>query len=286
MERKKILINEDNKIFRDILVQRLKENGYSVITIEGNVLLKEIEKSKLDLLLVDIVSPKERGVNLIKQLRQDSELSAVPIIAIAKMKKSVVVDYARGLGVKDTIDKVVFDPNDLLKKVRRALKTLETKAPTTISTQPDSKGATNVSKQREVGNRGNILLVEDDAFMRELFVRELRAAGFTVDEALDAEVGLEILRERLPDIILLDLLLPGKSGFEFLDEIKQNKSYRHIPVVVVSNLGSKGDIDHAIDLGAADFLVKANSTIDEIISKSEKFIEKSKKAPVIPKSLK
>ena len=71
-----------------------------------------------------------------------------------------------------------------------------------------------------------------------------------------------------------------------VEEIKQDKSYRHIPVIVVSNLGSKGDIDHAIDLGAADFLVKANSTIDEIISKSEKFIEKGRKPPVIPKSLK
>ena len=282
---KKILIVEDNDIFKKMLVQKLEDDGYSTITTKGNISLEEVKKGKADLLLLDIVSSNGKGANLIKQLKQGSKPLTIPIIAIAKLEGSVVVDYARELGVRDAIDKVIFDPKDLLEKVGKALKPLEEKEAVVTPKIPNSKTATDVSKHKE-DKKGKILLVEDDAFMRELFARGLREAGFTVDDVPDAETGLETLPKTMPEVILLDLLLPGKSGFDFLEEIKQDKSYRHIPVIVVSNLGSKGDIDHAIDLGAADFLVKANSTIDEIISKSEKFIEKGRKPPVIPKSLK
>lgn len=282
---KKILIIEDNDIFKNMLVQKLEEGGYSTIVAEGNVSFEEVKKIKPDLLLVDIVSSNGKRANLIKQLKQGSKPLTIPIIAIAKLEGSVVVDYARELGVKDAIDKVIFDPKDMLEKVKKALKTSKEKA-MPVSATSDPKTATDVSKSEGTGKKGKILLVEDDAFMRELFARGLRDAGFTVNDVPDAETGLEMLPKKMPEVILLDLLLPGKSGFDFLEEIKQDKSYRHIPVIVVSNLGSKGDIDRAIDLGAADFLVKANSTIDEIISKSEKFIEKGKKPVVIPKSLK
>jgi DNA-binding response OmpR family regulator len=108
-----------------------------------------------------------------------------------------------------------------------------------------------------------------------------------VNPAESAEMGFDILGKGgfVPDVILLDLLLPGKSGFDFLAEIKQNKTLETVPVVVVSNLGSKGDIDRAIDLGAAGFLVKANATIDEIIAKAKESMEKSKRAPKLPKSV-
>lgn len=285
MEGKTILIIEDNKIFKEMLVRKLEENGFSTVTIEGKVLPEEIKKAKPNLLLIDIVSSKGRGAELVKKLRQNAETSDVPIIAIAKMEGSVIVDHARELGVRDAIDKVIFDPNDLLKKVKKALKVPTTKI------QEVARGRSSVStdrapKQKPSGKKGKILLIEGDSFMREFFARALRDVGFEVDEAPDAETGFDILYKKIPEVILLDLLLPGKSGFEFLEEVKQKKPYRHIPVIVVSNLGSKGDIDRATDLGASDFLVKANSTIDEIISKSKKFVKKGRKAVTIPESLK
>ena len=283
---KKILIVEDNDIFNKILVQKLEEGGYSAITTEGNVSLEEIKKIQPDLLLIDIVSSNGKGSDLIKQFKQGPNPLTIPIIAIAKLEGSVVVDYARELGVRDAIDKVIFDPKDLLEKIGKALKDPKETMVTATSTTSDPKIANDTSKNEGTGKKGEILLIEDDTFMRELFARGLREAGFTVNAVPDAEKGLEVLPKKMPEVILLDLLLPGKSGFDFLEEIKQNKSYQHIPIIVESNLGSKGDVDRAIDLGAADFLVKANSTIDEIISKAEKFIEKGKNPAVIPKSLK
>ena len=279
-QEKKILIVEDNNIFKKMLVVKLEEGGYSTVATKGNVSPEEVEREKPNLLLVDIVSSNDKGSNLIKELKKIPETAKIPIIAIAKLKESVIVDYARDLGVRDAIDKVIFDPKDMLQKIERALKPRES-----VSVKK-SGGSKEESQNEESGIKGKILLVEDDTFMRELFARGLREAGFLVDDAPDAESGLEMLPKNIPDLVLLDLLLPGKSGFDFLEEIKQHDFYKHIPVVVVSNLGSKGDIDNALDLGAADFLVKANSTIDEIIQKSEKFIEKGKRSVVIPKSLK
>ncbi len=278
-QEKKILIIEDNDIFKKMLIEKLEEGGYFTVTIEGNVSPEEVEKEKPDLLLVDIVSSNDKGSNLIKQLKKNLKTNTIPIIAIAKLKESVIVDYARNIGVRDTIDKVIFDPKDMLQKIGKAFKPLMS---TPVKEKKDSD---NVLNNEDSDTKGKILLVEDDTFMRELFARGLREAGFSVDDAPDAESGLEMIPKNIPDLVLLDLLLPGKSGFDFLEEIKHHDFYKHIPVVVVSNLGSKADIDNALDLGAADFLVKANSTIDEIIQKSEKFIEKGKRPAIIPKSL-
>lgn len=121
-----------------------------------------------------------------------------------------------------------------------------------------------------------ILLVEDDLFMRELFARGLRDKGFLVDTVPCAEDGLNQIYKNTPELILLDLLLPEKDGFCFLEEIKQKKSYKHIPVIILSNLGSQQHIKRAINSGAADFLIKSSFTIDEIISKVNDFIEKNK----------
>jgi len=121
-----------------------------------------------------------------------------------------------------------------------------------------------------------ILLVDDDLFMRELFARGLRDKGFLVDTVPCAEDGLNQIYKNTPELILLDLLLPEKDGFCFLEEIKQKKSYKHIPVIILSNLGSQQHIKRAINSGAADFLIKSSFTIDEIISKVNDFIEKNK----------
>ncbi|MBU0723070.1 response regulator [Patescibacteria group bacterium] len=124
-----------------------------------------------------------------------------------------------------------------------------------------------------------ILLVEDDLFIRELLARGFRDKGFLVDTAPCVEDGLNQLYKNTPDLILLDLLLPEKDGFYFLEEIKQKPSYKHIPVVVISNLGSQQHIKRAMDSGAADFLIKSNFTIDEIILKANGFFEKNQLAP-------
>jgi DNA-binding response OmpR family regulator len=112
-----------------------------------------------------------------------------------------------------------------------------------------------------------ILIIEDDKFLRELMARKLKEEGFAIDEAVDGEEGLRKSKEGKPNLILLDLILPGIDGFEVLTKIKQDPETKSIPVIILSNLGQKEDIEKGIKLGAVDYLVKAHFTPGEIIEK-------------------
>ncbi len=112
-----------------------------------------------------------------------------------------------------------------------------------------------------------ILIVEDDKFLRELIVRKVLNEGFDVSEAIDGEEGIKKIKEEKPDMVLLDLILPGIDGFEVLSRMKQDSALSSIPVIILSNLGQKEDIDKGMKLGAIDYLIKAHFTPGEIIEK-------------------
>lgn len=113
-----------------------------------------------------------------------------------------------------------------------------------------------------------VLVIEDDKFLRELLVRKLVGEGFDVQNAISGESAFTILETYNPNIILCDIVLPGgMDGFEILSRIKANPKFTAVPVIVFSNLGQKEDIDRAMALGANDFMVKANFTLDEVSAK-------------------
>lgn len=119
----------------------------------------------------------------------------------------------------------------------------------------------------------NILIVEDDAFLRDLISKKISSAGFNPIEAVDGKTGLEKARGGTPDLILLDLLLPAPDGFEVLKRLKQDKTTSSIPVIILSNLGQKEDIDKGMQLGAKDYLIKAQFTPEEIITKIKETLD-------------
>jgi CheY-like chemotaxis protein len=117
-----------------------------------------------------------------------------------------------------------------------------------------------------------ILIVEDDEFLRSLTAKRLEKDSYEVIVAVDGENAVNMITENVPDLILLDLLLPGMNGFEVLEKIKAKDNLKKIPVIVFSNLGQKEDIERAKALGANDFLIKANYTLDDVITKVKSFL--------------
>jgi DNA-binding response OmpR family regulator len=113
----------------------------------------------------------------------------------------------------------------------------------------------------------NILVVEDDKFLRELIVQKLNKEGYQTIEAIDGEEGVKKIKAEKPALVLLDLILPGIDGFEVLDQVKKDPEAAKIPVIILSNLGQKDDVERGFKLGAADYLIKAHFTPAEIISK-------------------
>ncbi|TSC56178.1 MAG: two-component system, OmpR family, alkaline phosphatase synthesis response regulator PhoP [Parcubacteria group bacterium Greene0714_21] len=112
-----------------------------------------------------------------------------------------------------------------------------------------------------------ILVIEDDKFLRELIVQKLLKEGYEIIEGVDGEEGLQRFNTGKPDLVLLDLILPGIDGFEVLKRAKENTETAGIPVIILSNLGQKEDLDRGVKLGAADYLIKAHFTPGEIVEK-------------------
>ncbi len=118
-----------------------------------------------------------------------------------------------------------------------------------------------------------ILIVEDDKFVRELIFQKLTEEKFDVAAAKDGEEGVEKVKSIKPDLILLDLILPGIDGFEVISKVRENKETGSIPIIILSNLGEKGDVDRGIKLGANDYMIKAHFTPKEIVEKVREILK-------------
>lgn len=113
----------------------------------------------------------------------------------------------------------------------------------------------------------SVLVVEDDKFLHKILLTKFQKEGFVVRGAMDGEAALGELAAFRPSVILLDIILPKMNGFEFLSKVKPDPKYADIPVVVLSNLSQEEDIRRARDLGAADFLVKADLSINDVVTR-------------------
>ncbi|MCW1929713.1 MAG: response regulator [Candidatus Kerfeldbacteria bacterium] len=120
-----------------------------------------------------------------------------------------------------------------------------------------------------------VLIVEDDKFLSELISTKLEKEECEVYLAADGEQGVQLATEKRPDIILLDIMLPGMSGFEVLEQLKSEKSsVKDIPVLILSNFGQDAKVKEGLKLGASDYLVKANFTTGEIVEKIQSVLGK------------
>ena len=112
-----------------------------------------------------------------------------------------------------------------------------------------------------------ILVVEDETFLVKIYNVKLKKEGYDVTIATDGEQAVKLAEETKPDLILLDLILPKLNGFEALEQIKAIPALKKTPVVVLSNLGQDDDIKRAKSLGAVDYLIKANFSIQDVVQK-------------------
>ena len=119
-----------------------------------------------------------------------------------------------------------------------------------------------------------VLVVEDDRFLISAYRAKLSKSGYDVQMAGDGEEAMELLKGGLvPDIILLDLVMPRKDGFATLEEIRQLSGLTDVPVIVASNLGQKEDVDKARALGATDFIIKSDLSLDALVAKIENILK-------------
>ncbi|MDP2655110.1 MAG: response regulator [bacterium] len=117
-----------------------------------------------------------------------------------------------------------------------------------------------------------ILLVEDDPFLSALLKTRLQNEGLTVMHAMDGQQAIEMLKASKPSLILLDLILPKKSGFEVMEAIQSDPELNKSPIIIISNLGQESDLQRGKELGAIEYFVKAKTSIDDLVTKIRQFV--------------
>ena len=131
-----------------------------------------------------------------------------------------------------------------------------------------------------MGTSRKILLVEDDVFLSSLLKNRLQKEDLEVILAKDGEEALKLLKETKPNLILLDLILPKRSGFEVMEDIRSDPSLQiqvqDVPIIIVSNLGQEADIKRSEELGAVEYFVKAKTSLDDLGKKIKEFLISSK----------
>ncbi len=276
---KNILVVEDDATLRTVIEDKLTKSGYTVeLAVDGKDAMDKLHaESHPDLILLDVIMPRKNGMEVLEEMHSDINLSAIPVIMLSNSGQTADKDRAKELGAKDFLMKETTDMEEILEKVQALIGGgmpmskqdggVPSKSRFTIDLN-ETVPAQNADAKK--GQR--LLTVEDDQFLRKLFVQKFTTAGFTVKDAEDAKEAFSILENWKPEIILLDLILPDISGFEILATLKKDERLKNIPIIILSNLGQKQDIDRAMSLGAEGFMVKASFTLEEITEHVQKVL--------------
>lgn len=260
---KKVLIVEDERILGELILNKLLTEGYTAfLELNGNNGLRKMREIKPDLVLLDILMPEKDGYEVLEEIHKDETLKNIPIIIISNSGQPLELKRILELGVKDYIVKANFSPNEVLDKVHKY-----------INTEKNSLDGIFKKKNLDI----KILIVEDDQFLISLVGRRLSKEGYKISFATDGIQALKLLESEIPDLMLLDIIMPGMNGFEVLEKIKTNPQYNKIAVIIFSNIGQEHEINEGKRLGADEFLIKANFTPKEIVDKINNLLKKGGK---------
>ncbi len=132
---------------------------------------------------------------------------------------------------------------------------------------------TDTNTKNDISNgKKFILVIEDDKFYGNIFFTKFSEEGYDIVVAADGQKGIEEAKKRKPDLILLDLIMPVMDGFEALKALKSDPVLAEVKVMILSNLGQEDDVKKAIEMGAVDYMIKANVSLQEAVDKVKKFL--------------
>ncbi|HUO56258.1 MAG TPA: response regulator [Candidatus Paceibacterota bacterium] len=263
--KEKILLIEDDAFLGDVLRRRLEVEGYSVsLARDGLEGWNMISVFRPDLILLDIVLPSMNGYEILEARAKDEFARSVPVIVISNSGQPVEINRILSLGVVDYLVKSHLEPEEVLSRVRAVF---------------NGKDAGTAQTATRLAGR-KILWVEDDAFLKDLMEAKFKREGCISLHAPDGAKALEILKTEVPDIIMIDLVLPDISGFELMSMIKKDERVKSVPLIVLSNLGQQSEIERTKQLGAIKHLVKAEREPDEIMQEIADTLAASK--PAVP----
>lgn len=132
-----------------------------------------------------------------------------------------------------------------------------------------------IIKYMDQNEKKKILIMEDDPFIAKMYVKKLIKQGYIAKQADNGIEGIDMMQIFLPDLVMLDIIMPQMDGFEVIRKLKQDKKFNKIPIIVLSNLGEREHIEKCLALGADDYIIKAHFTPEEAIARIKKILNKN-----------
>lgn len=245
MKKLKILFIDDDRDFIEANKIILSTAGYDVITAEdGKTGMQKVTAEKPDLIILDVILPDINGFSLCREIKEDTNLQNIPVILFTAIGARPHA-YPENIAIQHKADAYIekpASPQALLEKVNFLLTTA---AP----------------REKVEGEKPKILLVDDDPDFLEATKQILEANRYQVITARDGEEGIQKAKMESPDLIFLDVIMPGKDGYTVCYELRKNPQTRPIPIIMLTAIGqqlSKPEyaVDIAIDHLADDFIDK------------------------------
>ncbi|GEM_PF-1105806 len=232
-----ILVIDDDVTIHDVLTRQLTREGFHIITANsGKVGIDMARKYKPTIITLDVMMPEMDGWAVLSQLKADPELSDIPVVMLSILKNK---SLGLSLGASDYLTKPV-DRDKLLSTINRFI------------------------PQDKLENC-HVLIIEDDPDTQDVLQRTVERQGWSSQVAENGRVGLDKLRQHIPDIVLLDLMMPEMDGFEFLSTMRQNADWQSIPVIAVTSKTLTESDRKQLSLQAQKVLEKGNYTKDDLL---------------------
>jgi signal transduction histidine kinase/CheY-like chemotaxis protein len=243
-----VLVIDDDPSACELMVRSLSKEGFRVLTAtEGVDGLRVAREAHPHVITLDVLMPGMDGWSVLRELKADPKLSAIPVIMIT-MADDRSTGYA--LGASDYL------------------------------TKPIDRERLAASVQRYRQGSQAVLVVEDDDDTREMMVRTLANDGWTVRAAANGRLALDRVRESVPDLILLDLMMPEMDGFEFIAHLRENEKWRSIPVVVLTAKDITPEDHLRLQGNVRKVFRKASFSRDELIEEIRAAMEPRKSGPL------
>ncbi|MFA6432347.1 MAG: response regulator [Candidatus Paceibacterota bacterium] len=248
-KKEKILIIEGNGSFGEKVAKTLNAAGYATDLVKNGLDgLKKIFDTLPHLVLLNVVLTDTDSYDLLAKKQAEPMLAKIPVFLISTEGVPINMGKVPAGSVAEYLMALHIDPREVTAKVNNYFG----------YTEHVEEPVSDAAKKR-------ILWVEDDKLIGTILSKKLISSGFELIHAKNGEEAIESLKTETPDGIVLDLVLPGMSGFDILQKVKEDPRLSKVPAMILSNLSKQNDIERAKLLGAQKFLVKAAVSLDQIV---------------------
>lgn len=250
-QKEKILIIEADVSFGKQIAEAVRKSGYQTTLVhnakEG---IKAIYDTFPSLVIIDVTLPDTDGYTVLEKKQSEPAIAKIPIFLVSNQGVPINMRHVPDGSVAEYLMAIHTNISDIVDKVNRYF---------------NHNVAGVVLPPTDTSQKMKLLWVEDDRLLGSILAKKLLSSGFDLLHVKNGDDALEGLKTFIPDVIVLDLLLPGMSGLDILQKIHSQDKLKKIPVIILSNLSKESDLQRAKLLGAQRFLVKAAVSPDQIV---------------------